>query len=139
MEVAGVALGGVSLVISALENFRTCAKFFDDYTNYDTLLNRKKNYLWLQKEQLDVTLTSIGFDTTLSRSDPKDLPMETLEAHLHRMYPQDAEKAARFVEIIQHMDKISQLAASRLNGGSSDRVGSPRDHCAANAQASLLC
>lgn len=66
MEAAGVALGGVSLVISALENYRTCAKFFDDYANYEALLNRKKNYLWLQKEQLDVTLTSIGLDERTS-------------------------------------------------------------------------
>ena len=63
MEVAGIVFGGIPLVIAALEHYRTCAAIFDDYANYEALLIRKRNYLWLQKEQLEATLRSIGLET----------------------------------------------------------------------------
>lgn len=125
METVGVALGGISLVIAALENYRTCATFFDDYTHHEALLSRKKNYLWLQKEQLETTLRSIGLETSPTDDGRDDSSLEKVVEHLRKLYPDDPDKSEKFVAIIQHMNEISRLAASRLNGGSSEQVSRP--------------
>ena len=125
MEVAGVVLGGIPLVIAALENYRTCATFFDDYTHHEALLDRKRNYLWLQQEQLEATLRSIGFETSTHEDEFAVHPLEEITAHLREAYPHYPSKSEKFVTIIQYMSKVSLRAASILNGGSSDQVGGP--------------
>ncbi|KAF3002673.1 hypothetical protein E8E13_009709 [Curvularia kusanoi] len=119
MEVAGVVLGGIPLIIAALENYRKCAAIFDDFANHEALLNRKRNYLWLQKEQLEATLRYIGFEISY-KDDPDGRSLKAIAAHLRLAYSHDPSKSERFVAIIQHMDEISLRVASILNGGSAN-------------------
>jgi hypothetical protein len=112
MEIAGVALGGIPLIISALENYRKCATFFKDYSDYDALLDRKKDYLWIQQEQINITLSSIGIE---------DMSMEAIGAYLHQNHP---DKSERYTSIILRMKEISQIVAGKLNGGSPNQVRS---------------
>lgn len=122
MEVAGVVLGGIPLVIAALEHYRTCAAIFDDYANHEALLNRKKNYLWLQREQLEATMRSIGLETSTHEDEVNLRSLEEIATHLRMTYPHDPTKSERFVAIIKHMAEISHKAAMILNGGSADQV-----------------
>ena len=123
MEVAGIVFGGIPLVIAALEHYRTCAAIFDDYANYEALLIRKRNYLWLQKEQLEATLRSIGLETSTHEDEVNFRSLEEIATHLRMAYPHDPSKSERFVDIIKHMTEISHKAATILNGGSTDQVG----------------
>ena len=56
-EVAGIVLGGIPLVILALEKY---AEPFDAFHRYRTLIETLRTDLILQTRQLDTTLSNIG-------------------------------------------------------------------------------
>lgn len=103
MEVAGVVLGGIPLILLALDNYRRVIKTFKDYFRYDALLNRLKDYLFIQQEQYKITLGSIGLS---------DMSLDDIEAHLRARHPH---KCDRFMSIIRRMNEIAQTVANKLD------------------------
>lgn len=120
-----MALGGLSLIVSALENYHTCATLFKDYKDYERLIKRHLNYLKLQDLNFALTLNSIGLQSSLSEPRSLSSQIETIANHLRVIYPDESKTTEMFLGFIKDMYETSEKAAEILNGGSPTQV-SPR-------------
>lgn len=112
METAGVVLGGIPLVLIALEKYAKVARILKDYADYDATLSRLQISLWIQEEQYDDTLESIGM---------KDVSPEEIETHLRQRHPQKCDK---FMIIIRRISVVADKIAKMLDVGSISQVSS---------------
>jgi hypothetical protein len=110
MEVTGVVLGGIPLVLAALEKYATVAKILKDYADYDATLSRLQISLWIQEQQYDDTLELIGL---------KDISLEEIETHLRQRH---AQKCDKFMVIIRRINVVSEKIAKSLDVGSPGQV-----------------
>lgn len=118
MEVTGIVLGGIPLILWALENYRMALNPAKDYWRYDSTLSTIKMNIFVQQEQLNVTLYNIGL---------QGASLTKIKRHL-RM--QSREKCDAFLNILGHMDKIVQNFMDSLILISRERyVGSDFTHC----------
>jgi hypothetical protein len=103
MEVTGVVLGGIPIILWALENYRVALNPAKDYWRYDSTLSIIKMNIFAQQEQLKVTLNNIGL---------QDASLTEVERHLRVRSP---EKCDAFMNILGHMDKIVQRLMDKLD------------------------
>ena len=113
MEAAGVALGGIPLILVALEKYAKVAKIFKDYVDYDATLSRLQISLWIQEEQYDDVMESIGL---------KDMPLGDIEIHLRLRHPHKCDK---FMSMIRRINVIAETIAGTLDVGSPSKVSTP--------------
>lgn len=111
MEVTGVVLGGIPLVIWALENYRKALDPAKDYWRYDATLQTIETNMFIQKEQLEVTLSNAGL--------PQGATLEVIEQELRRRTP---EKCDKFVQIIKNMEGIVEKILDKLEVDSHGKV-----------------
>ncbi|KAH7149896.1 hypothetical protein B0J13DRAFT_549043 [Dactylonectria estremocensis] len=112
MEVAGVVLGGIPLLLYALDNYKRCLEPGKDYWRYASTLCAIRSHVFVQQEQLDVTLRNIGLVK----------PTRTeLEQHLRELYPKS--KCSEFLSIVDNMEKTVGHMMEKLD---IDADGKPR-------------
>lgn len=111
MEVAGAVLGGIPLILWALENYRKALNPAKDYWRYESTLRTIENNIFVQKEQLNVTFQNIGL---------QDASLTEVELYLRRRYP---DKCDNFMNILGHMDKIVHKLMEKLGIDSEGKVG----------------
>ncbi|KAH7160731.1 hypothetical protein EDB81DRAFT_782864 [Dactylonectria macrodidyma] len=112
MEVAGVVLGGIPLLLYALDNYKRCLEPGKDYWRYASTLCAIRSHVFVQQEQLDVTLRNIGLVK----------PTRTeLEQHLRELYPKS--KCSEFLNIVDNMEKTVGQMMEKLD---IDADGKPR-------------
>jgi hypothetical protein len=103
MEVAGIVLGAVPIILSALDSYKSAyssAKKFSKW--YDTIQGIRNN-IFIQKRQLDATLKELGL---------QDPTMKDVRAALESNWPDHCE---RFMQIIQDMDDLMNKVMENLD------------------------
>lgn len=98
MEVAGVVLGGIPLVLYALDNYHRAWNPAKDILQWGSTISTIQMNIFLQKQQLDTTLSNLGLH------DPTRIE---LEERLRQHYP---DKFEMFMQIIDAMeDNVANL------------------------------
>lgn len=103
MEVAGVVLGALPLTLYAIDNYHKCLQLTTDYLRFESTIKLMRGHIFVQQEQLHMTLRSIG----LVNPTPPEL-----EEHLRQLYP---DKYERFLDIIKHMESILTKLMDKLD------------------------
>ncbi|KAK4458665.1 hypothetical protein QBC42DRAFT_276307 [Cladorrhinum samala] len=102
-ELAGLVLGGLPIVLYAIDNYHRCLQATTDYWRYESTLKLIRSHVFVQQQQLQITLRSIGL------VDPT--PSE-LEEHLRHRYP---DKFATFADIISRMERLLVKLLDKLD------------------------
>ncbi|CAG7559855.1 unnamed protein product [Fusarium equiseti] len=95
METAGVVLGAIPLVLYTFDNYERCLGQINDYLRYQSTLQTIRTHVFIQGEQLNVTLSGIG----LTRPTRQEL-----EEHLSEIYTKA--KCDEFMVIIDRMEAL---------------------------------
>jgi len=90
-ELAGVVLGGIPIILWALQQYHDPVK---SYRKYDMTLSTLRNNIFVQQQQLRATFSLIGLGQP---------SIDELRECLEEKYPYQREE---FLAIIEHMDKI---------------------------------
>ena len=114
MEVAGVVLGGLPLALYAIDNYHRCLQMGTDFWRFDSTIKLIRNHVFLQQEQLHMTLRSIGL---------LNPTRDELEEHLRQLYP---DKYDTFMDVIQHMEKLLAKLMDKLDIDAQGKVSTPR-------------
>ncbi|KAL9616955.1 MAG: hypothetical protein Q9160_008225 [Pyrenula sp. 1 TL-2023] len=93
-EVTGLVLGGIPVVLWALEQYRESVK---SYWKYEESIMTLRDQLFVQREQLQATLNRLGLHGPSN---------DELQRILALIYPDDPEKRSIFLSIIRKMDLI---------------------------------
>ncbi|KAI0909370.1 hypothetical protein F4823DRAFT_594727 [Ustulina deusta] len=112
MEVAGLVLGGIPLILYAFDNYKRCLEPGKNYWRYESTLKMIRSHMFVQQEQLDVTLRNIGL------VNPTRVE---LEQHLNGLYSKS--KCGEFIAIIDNMEAIVRKTMDKLD---IDMKGKPR-------------
>lgn len=93
MELAGLVLGGLPIALYAMDNYHRCLQVPKDYWRHKSTIKLLRSHIFVQHEQLQITLRSIGL------TDPNFFRLELIRHN----YP---DKHEAFVDIISHMDGL---------------------------------
>ena len=119
-EIAGLVLGGVPLAIAALENYQKCLQPARDYLKYESTLKLIRMNVFIQQEQLKVTLRNcVGLEQPTHYE---------LQERLLQLYP--TPKCQEFLSIILHMEALVSKLMDRLEIDSQGKVRRPNPRCA---------
>lgn len=99
-EIAGLVIGGIPLVLKALEYYHEPVR---DYWRYDSTLGTIRSNIFIQQEQLDVTLSKLGLDR---------LTPSQLEQHLKQQFPG---KYSEYMTIFGRMGMIVKNMMDKLD------------------------
>jgi len=113
MEAIGVVLGGLPLALYAIDNYHRCLQLGTDYWRFDSTIRLIRNHVFIQQEQLHMTLRSIGLVNPTR---------DELEEHLRQLYP---EKYDTFMDVIRHMEEILAKLMDKLDIDGQGKVGIP--------------
>jgi hypothetical protein len=94
MEVAGVVLGAVPLILYALDNYERAWDPVKQTWRWKETVRTIRNQIFLQKEQLDTTLKTLGL---------ADATMTDVEYALQIHHPLQCK---HFMQIIHQMDSL---------------------------------
>ncbi|KAK8136615.1 hypothetical protein PG984_004555 [Apiospora sp. TS-2023a] len=111
MEVAGLVLGGLPIALLVMDNYHRCLQVTKDYWRYKSTIKLLRSHIFVQHEQLQITLRSIGLTSPNSFR---------LEEFIRHKYP---DKHEAFVDIILHMDGMFKRLMNDLDV---DINGKPR-------------
>lgn len=111
MEVAGVVLGGIPLVLYALDNYHRAWNPAKDYWQWGSTISTIRMNIFLQKQQLDTTLSNLGLH------DPTRIE---LEERLRQQYP---DKFEMFMQIIDAMEENVANLMEMLDIDAKGKVG----------------
>ncbi|KAI0448029.1 hypothetical protein F4803DRAFT_4830 [Xylaria telfairii] len=102
MEVAGLVLGALPIATCAVESYIKALKPIGSYKDYLQTMNGIRRNLFIQEQQLQVTLENIGLlKPTLSE----------IRQRLHQVNPGCS---SQFVDILEHMDSITSSLMDKL-------------------------
>ena len=116
MESAGLVLGAIPLVLYAFDNYERCLGQVKDYWKYQSTLQTIRTHVFIQGEQLNVTLNGIG----LTRPTRQEL-----EEHLSEIYTKA--KCDEFMAIIERMEALLARMMVSLDVDSSGKVNRRKD------------
>ncbi|KAH8162986.1 hypothetical protein CIB48_g5268 [Xylaria polymorpha] len=102
MEVTGLVLGALPIAILAVESYTKALKPIGSYKDYLQTLKGIRRNLFVQEQQLQVTLENIGL---LKPTMPE------VQQRLHQVYP---ECSSQFIDILEHMDSITSRLMDKL-------------------------
>lgn len=136
MEAIGLVLGALPLALYAIDNYHRCLLLTEDYKRAEETIKLIRRHIFVQQEQLHMTLRSIGLTNPT--------PLE-LEEHLHQLYP---DKYENFVDIIQHMELLLIKLMDKLDldprgkvsfivDAAGRRPDQELSHCSQDGQTSL--
>ncbi|KAK7953658.1 hypothetical protein PG988_014352 [Apiospora saccharicola] len=111
MELAGLVLGGLPMALYAMDNYHRCSQAMKDYWRWKSTIKLLRSHIFVQHEQLQITLRSIGLTTTDSFR---------LDEFIRHKYP---DKHESFVNILSHMDGLFRRLMDDLDV---DINGKPR-------------
>jgi hypothetical protein len=94
MEAAGLLLGALPIALYAIDNYHRCLQMTRDFWRYESTIKLIRNHIFIQQEQLHITLRSIGL------TNPTQVE---LEEHLRYLYP---DKCDTFIDIVGHMQQL---------------------------------
>ncbi|KAI1109199.1 hypothetical protein F5Y14DRAFT_433390 [Nemania sp. NC0429] len=112
MEVAGLVLGGIPILLYAFDNYKRCLAPGKHYWEYQSTLSTIRSHMFVQQEQLDMTLRDIGLVKPTR---------DELEQHLSKRYSKS--ECAHFLEIVDHMERAVRKTMDKLD---IDMEGKPR-------------
>lgn len=104
MEVAGLVLGGIPILLYAFDNYKRCLVPGKHYWEYESTLKLIRSHMFIQQEQLDMTLRDIGLIKPTR---------EELEQHLSERYSKS--ECAHFLEITDHMEAAVRKTMDKLD------------------------
>jgi len=110
MEAAGVVLGALPLALYAIDNYHRCLQASTDFWRFESTLKLIRSHVFIQQQQLQITLRSIGL--------VNPTPVQ-LELHLRQFYP---EKCDAFIDIIKHMEHLLAKLMDKLDIDSRGKV-----------------
>lgn len=113
MEVAGVVLGGVPLILYALDKYKRVWEGVKDTRNAKNTITTIRNTIFLQHKMLITTLQ------TLNPRFTKDITMAEIEAALRRYHPNESEQ---FMSTICEMNLMMSDIARDLCPDAQDPV-----------------
>ncbi|KAI1497399.1 hypothetical protein F5X99DRAFT_24443 [Biscogniauxia marginata] len=102
MEVAGVVLGGIPIALYVLDNYKRCLDPARDYWRYKSTITTIRMNVFIQQEQLNIALRSIGLTKP---------SLQELQEHLRDLYPQKSE----FLSIIDRMEEVVAKLIEKLD------------------------
>ncbi|KAI1757846.1 hypothetical protein F4782DRAFT_546936 [Xylaria castorea] len=102
MEVAGLALGALPIAILAVEKYLKGLKPIECYKNYSQTLRGIRRNLFVQEQQLQITLESIG------------LLKPTLQDVKQRLRELKPDCSDEFIEVLEHMGNITSRLMDKL-------------------------
>ena len=111
MEVAGVVLGGIPLVLYALDNYHRAWNPAKDYWQWGSTITTIRMNVFVQKQQLDTTLSNLNLH------DPTRTELEDM---LKQQYP---DKFHMFMQIIDEMERQVANLMEMLDIDAKGKVG----------------
>ncbi|KAF7530900.1 hypothetical protein G7054_g9401 [Neopestalotiopsis clavispora] len=102
MEVAGLVLGALPLVVTAIESYDTIAKMSSNYWHYHSTLEDIRLQVFAQDQQLRITLKGINL------ADPTQ---QNLGTQMRKRFPDDYQQ---YLSIIRQMDTITAQMMRKL-------------------------
>ncbi|RYP54419.1 hypothetical protein DL768_000790 [Monosporascus sp. mg162] len=102
MEVAGVILGAIPIIVTALEKYQTALEGGKDFWRYEVTLDTIKTHVSIQEAQLSVTLNNAGL---------QGLSVEEIEYQLRRRYP---DRCDAFMKALGRMDQVVRKMMDNL-------------------------
>lgn len=109
-DIAGLVLGGLPIALYCLDNYRRCLDSVTDWRRYEDTLKPIRNNVFLQQEQLNATLRTLG----LHDPSPGDL-QDCLRVNFPDRYDKFLSILERMGEIIQEMmDKLDVDAQGKV-------------------------
>lgn len=103
MEVGGIVLGALPIALCAIENYHRCLRPARNYIDYRNTLEEIRRNLFVQQQQLVVTLESLGL---------KNPTAKEIQLRLLGLYP---ESAADFLDVLAHMDRLLVKTMDKLD------------------------
>ena len=97
--IAGLVLGGIPIALWALEKYHDPVK---SYWKYDMTLSTLRDNIFVQQQQLHITLRLIGLNQP---------SINELRECLEEKYPNNYEE---YLSIIKHMDEITKGLLDKL-------------------------
>jgi hypothetical protein len=111
METASFVLGAIPIILYAFDNYERCMGQIKDYWKYQSTLQTIRMHIFIQGEQLKVTLSGIGLVNPTRQE---------LEDHLLEIYPKF--KCDEFMGIIDRMESLLARMVANLDIDSSGKV-----------------
>ena len=105
--IAGLVLGGIPIALWALEKYHDPVK---SYWKYDMTLSTLRDNIFVQQQQLHITLRLIGLNQPT---------INELRECLEEKYPNQYRE---FLSIIKHMDEITKGLLDKLGIDMDGRV-----------------
>jgi hypothetical protein len=103
METAGLVLGALPITVLAVESYQKGLKSIGDYRNYPQTLQGIRRNLFIQDQQLQITLEGIG------------LWKPTLVEVEQRLGEVKPESYDQFADILEHMGTIMAGLMDKLD------------------------
>lgn len=98
--IAGLVLGGIPIALWALEKYHDPVR---SYVKYDMTLSTLRDNIFVQQQQLQITLRLIGLNQP---------SIVELRERLEEKYP---DQHREFLSIIKHMDEITKALLDKLD------------------------
>ncbi|KAI0533155.1 hypothetical protein GGR58DRAFT_506656 [Xylaria digitata] len=102
-DVAGLVLGALPVAIMAIENYLKGLELRENYKNYQQTLQGIRRNIFIQQQQLQVTLESIA------------LRKPTLQEVKQRLREVKLDCYQQFIDILEHMDSITSRLLEKLD------------------------
>ncbi|TGJ83175.1 hypothetical protein E0Z10_g5602 [Xylaria hypoxylon] len=103
MDIAGLVLGALPVAIMAVESYHKGLRLIGNYKNYPQTLQGIRRNIFIQEQQLQVTLESIR------------LLKPTLQEAQQRLREVRPDCYRQFIDILEHMDSITSRLLEKLD------------------------
>jgi len=104
MDVAAFVFGVLPAALYALDNYQRLLKPAKNYMEYSIVLQQMQSHIYLQQEQLNATMATLGLDNPTAAQ---------LRDHLRAVYTED--KCERFMTILERMKDLLERMMEKLD------------------------
>lgn len=110
MEVAGIVLGAIPIIISAIDNYHRCLEATADAWRFESTIRLIRSHIFVQQQQLQITFRSLDL------TNPTDYELEEV---LRDRFPTQCDA---FLDIIRRMESLLAKLMDKLDIDAQGRV-----------------